>query len=197
MSKLRDSCRCRARYNLWANQQIIDAISHLNDAEFYEPVLPKSKAVNFLLNHVLVIDKLWISEVENAEFDVTSSVQMLHDKREDYLSDRQATDRRIVQIVDTFSEADFEAMLYCDDPGLGVKEWLAIYELDHIFRHQIHHRGQLSILLQYTSAPALKIDQLFLPEDLPDDGLPPPARQFANSAMIEERSDLGLTNEPQ
>ena len=164
MSALLDYVRCQAHHNRWANQQVIAAIAALSDDEYYESVIPEAKSIHFVLNHALAIDKLWIGEVVGKDSGIESSIEILHDKKQDYVVDREATDRDIVRIVEGFTEADLEAILYVDEPEGGEAEWPFIYEVAHVFRHQVHHRGQLATLLLHTSAPSLKIDHLYLPE---------------------------------
>jgi uncharacterized damage-inducible protein DinB len=156
--------RSYARHNHWANEQILDAILKLPGDQYYKPILPKTRSIHELLNHVLVMDKLWLAELEGRDIGITSGMQMLHEDRDAYVADRRATDLALIAATDARTDADLEAILYCDEPVDGLSEWPLMYEVAHVFRHQVHHRGQVTVLLQQTDVGAPKIDGLFVPE---------------------------------
>lgn len=163
MASLLEYLRTYALYNQWANEEIIAAIGKLGDAEYYEPVLPKGRAIHELLNHVLVMDTLWLSELLGREADISSGMQMLHARRADYIAARRQLDAEILQVVESFTDADLGAILDCSDAGDDVPEYPMMLEAAHVFRHQVHHRGQITVLLQHSSIAPPKLDGLFVP----------------------------------
>jgi uncharacterized damage-inducible protein DinB len=166
MASLLDYLRVYAQYNQWANEQIIAAITQLEDAEYYRPVVPRSRAIHEILNHVLVMDKLWLSELRGFDANITSGMQMLHPDRGGYIADRRATDAELARTMAELTEADLDAILDCGDAGDDVPEYPMMLEAAHVFRHHVHHRGQLTILFQHTAVAAPKLDGLFVPEAL-------------------------------
>ncbi|HTN86946.1 DinB family protein [Sorangium sp. So ce118] len=166
MASLLDYLGIYAQYNQWANEQIIAAITKLDDAEYYQPVLPKSRSIHELLNHVLVMDKLWISELRGIDPGITSGMQMLHPERGAYIADRRETDAELVKLVGSFTMDDLDAILDCSEAGDDLPEYPMMLEAAHVFRHQVHHRGQITILLQHTAVAPPKLDGLFVPAAL-------------------------------
>jgi uncharacterized damage-inducible protein DinB len=159
--------RSYAEYNSWANEQIIAAIAQLPDEEYYRPILPKSRSIHEILNHILVMDKVWLGEVNQVDLGITSGKQLLHESKDAYIRDRRATDAEIAGMLGRLSDADLIATISYDEPQDGFQEWPMSMEIAHVFRHQVHHRGQLSILLQHSSvAEQPKLDGFFLPSAL-------------------------------
>jgi len=97
MASLREYLCAYTEYNQWANEQLIDSIGRLPDEEYYRPVVPKSRAIHELLNHVLVMDKLWLAENRGIELELTSGMQILHEQRDGLTADRRATDQELVE----------------------------------------------------------------------------------------------------
>jgi uncharacterized damage-inducible protein DinB len=166
MADLRSYLRCYAEYNKWANEQVLACADRATDAEYYDPVVPGSRSIHMLLNHVLLMDKLWLAENKDEEFEVETGMDMLHPDRAGYVRDRRDTDDEIIAFVAGLGQDMLDATLCSDEPVDGLTEWPFFLEIAHVFRHQVHHRGQITILLQNTSAGAPKLDSLFVPERL-------------------------------
>ncbi len=164
--KFLDAVIAKAHYNRWANGVVLNAAKSLPTEQIFAPLVPRLDTIYVILNHILVVDKLWVAELEEGSFEVTGTRAILHAKWDDYIEDRLRTDDRIVEIVSALSDKELEATLYCDvDTHSDLREWPFACEIDHIFRHQTHHRGQLVLLMETTSVGRLKIDQLFVHPD--------------------------------
>lgn len=154
----------KALYNQWANEKIIEAAGSLRAEQRDEPLIPGLDSIYAVLNHVLVVDRIWVAEVEGSEFDTPTTRTLLHHDWDDYVEDRRRTDTRMLELVSGFGEAELTATLYCDEEiHSDLREWPFASEIDHIFRHQAHHRGQVVLLMEATPVGRLKIDGLFVP----------------------------------
>lgn len=158
--------RCYAEYNKWANEEIICCIEKMPDEEYYQPLVSGSRSIHMLLNHVLLMDKLWLAENEGAEFEVETGMDLLHEDRAGYVRDRRGTDDALLALVEGFDRELLDATLCADEPVDGLSEWPFFLEVAHVFRHQVHHRGQITILLQNSSVAPPKLDALFVPKRL-------------------------------
>ncbi|MBE0631446.1 MAG: DinB family protein [Burkholderia vietnamiensis] len=155
---------CKALYNRWANEKILEAVATLHPAQRDEPLVPGLDSIYAVLNHVLVVDRIWVAEVDGSEFDTPTTRTMLHADWDAYVADRRRTDTRMLELVSGFDEAELTGTLYCDEEiHSDLREWPFASEIDHIFRHQAHHRGQVVLLLEATPVGRLKIDGLFMP----------------------------------
>jgi uncharacterized damage-inducible protein DinB len=166
MKGLADYHRSYAEHNRWGNELIIAAILAMPDDEYYQPIMPKSRTIHQILNHVLVMDRVWLGEVRQVDSGITSGTQIIYETKDDYIAGRRATDAEMTELLQGLTDADLEMMICYDEPQDGFQQWPMMMEVAHIFRHQIHHRGQVSILLQNSSVEMPKLDQLFLPASL-------------------------------
>ncbi|MBU9379104.1 DinB family protein [Burkholderia gladioli] len=156
----------KALYNRWANEKILEAAATLPPAQRDEPLVPGLDSIYAVLNHVLVVDRIWVAEVDGSEFDTPTTRTLLHPDWDGYLADRRRTDARTLELVSGFSDAELTGTLYCDEEiHSELREWPFASEIDHIFRHQAHHRGQVVLLMEATPVGRLKIDGLFVPPD--------------------------------
>jgi uncharacterized damage-inducible protein DinB len=176
MNMLSTYHRTYAEYNSWANEAIIAAILKMPDNEYYQPIFPKSLPIHQILNHVLVMDKVWLGEVRQVDVGITSGMQILHETKHAYIRDRRAIDIEIAEHVDQLTARDLRSLIRYDEPQEGFEEWPMMLEVAHIFRHQIHHRGQVSVLMQNSSVEAPKLDGLFLPQHIKASAVVPQAR---------------------
>lgn len=166
MADLLGYLRCYAEYNKWANEQVLASAERATDAEYYDPIVPGSRSIHMLLNHVLLMDKLWLAENRGEEFEVETGMDLLHADKASFVHDRRDTDDEIIAFITGMDEEMLDATLCSDEPFDGLTEWPFFLEIAHVFRHQVHHRGQITTLLQNTSAGAPKLDSLFVPERL-------------------------------
>lgn len=154
----------KALYNRWANEKILEAAATLPPGQREAPLVPGLDSIYAVLNHVLVVDRIWVAEVEGGEFDTPTTRTLLHADWDAYVEDRRRTDARMLDLVSGFDEAALTGTLYCDEEiHSGLREWPFASEIDHIFRHQAHHRGQVVLLMEATPVGRLKIDGLFVP----------------------------------
>ena len=175
MNMLSTYHRTYAEYNSWANEAIIAAILQMPDHEYYQPIFPKSLPIHKILNHILVMDKVWLGEVRQVNVGITSGMQILHETKHAYIEDRRATDIEIAELMDQLTARDLKSLVRYDEPQDGFQEWPLMLEVAHIFRHQIHHRGQISVLMQNSSVEAPKLDGLFLPQNVKANAVAPQA----------------------
>jgi uncharacterized damage-inducible protein DinB len=175
MNTLSTYHRTFAEYNSWANETIIAAILQMPDDEYYRPIFPKSLSIHQILNHMLVVDKVWLGEVRQVDVGIASGTQILHETKHAYINDRRAVDIEIAELVDQLTARDLKSVVRYDEPQDGFQEWPMMLEVAHVFRHQIHHRGQISILMQNSSIEAPKLDGLFLPQNVKANSVAPRA----------------------
>lgn len=162
--KFLDAVKANAQYNRWANNVVLEAANALCHEKRVAPLMPGLDSICSVLNHVLVVDKLWVAELQDTDFEVTDTRTILHKDWDSFVLDRRDTDKRILDIIFALSEDQLEATLYCEEEiHSNLREWPFACEIDHIFRHQAHHRGQVVLMMEATSIGRLKIDRLFVP----------------------------------
>jgi uncharacterized damage-inducible protein DinB len=140
-----------AKYNQWANARLYAAASELPN-EMYR----KSTGVFFMslhgtLNHLLLTDRLWLKRLTGIGEGLPNQLNaIVFEDRKELAEARVAEDKRIIDVVEGYQDADFIKMIkYANTSGKQFEAPLSDL-LMHVFNHQTHHRGQahscLSIL---------------------------------------------------
>lgn len=163
---LRDYLAIYAKYNAFANDQVLAAAEHVRDDDYYKPILPRSRSIHGILNHVIAADMAWIGEMKQEPSGIVSRDQIVCESRQMLWRERGRTNVEMISLVDDLSEADLMSMIEYQDAAAGSIQWPLALELAHVFRHSSHHRGQLTILLEACGVEAPKIDELFVPQDM-------------------------------
>ncbi len=148
-----------AGYNTRMNAQIYCAASELNAEALNKDVGAFFGSVLGTLNHILVGDLIWLSRFAqhseryaalHALDDYPSPQSLNHLMYSDFKSLRQARvslDETIERWCLEFEESDFDlGMIYKNTKGVESQRNFGELVF-HLFNHQTHHRGQVSVLL--------------------------------------------------
>lgn len=150
-----------ARFNAWANERLYASCAELADAERKRDRKAFFGSIHHTLNHLLVVDRLWLGRIEGVDSGIESLDQVLYDDFEALRQARRREDARIVAVVDGIPEARlprkiaYRRMSAAKDLQEKPLEILLIT----LFNHQTHHRGQVHTMLTQAGIdpPALDI----------------------------------------
>ena len=154
--------RRMARYNAWANRQLYDVCAQLPEAEYRKPRQAFFGSIHGTLNHLLVVDWIWLSRIEGKG----SPEVRLDDQPCGSLAElreaRAVEDARMVRLVDGYAEDDLpKSVCYrlitrpeATETPLHIC-WL------HLFNHQTHHRGQVHDQLSQTEVAPPPLDLIY------------------------------------
>ncbi len=142
-----DHLRTMARYNAWANSRLYEACSTLPEGAYMAERPSFFGSIHNTLNHILVVDRLWMGRIETVDPGVNALDQILHQTFFDLLRARALEDRRIVAHVDGLDDGRLhDSVAYRtmagEDQEMPVRAILA-----HLFNHATHHRGQVHDML--------------------------------------------------
>lgn len=143
-----------AATNIKMGEHIVD-LTTVQWGQIFEGYFPSVKS---LCNHIYIADFNWLQRfsnlrpfefvqkkffVQTMRFDV-----MVLDGIEDYLEKREKLDEDINAFVNEINVADLELKLtYQDSRGTEFRRLFGGLVL-HMFNHQTHHRGMISIYLE-------------------------------------------------
>ena len=148
-----------AEYNRLMNQRIMDAASLLSDEELKKDQKAFFKSILGTLNHILVGDIIWLkrfssnsssekplSYISGLEKPKSLSSILFSDIRT-LKKEREKIDTIIINWVNNLSESDLSDYIsYNDMAGQPYnKQFVSL--INHLFLHQVHHRGQATTLL--------------------------------------------------
>ncbi len=147
MPDLSTHLRAMAAYNRWANRRLYAAAAVLPDDGYRCPAGAYFGGLHGTLNHVLVVDRLWMRRMTGAGEAPDRLDAILFEDLGELRAAREREDERIIGHVSGLSAADLDAELdYTTTEGEPRRQprWEA---LAHLFNHQTHHRGQAHAIL--------------------------------------------------
>ncbi|KAF3978563.1 MAG: damage-inducible protein DinB [Methylococcales symbiont of Iophon sp. n. MRB-2018] len=148
-----------AEYNKLMNHRLYEAASQLSENELKNDRGAFFKSVLGTLNHILVGDIVWLKRFAKHPSSQKSLVYIsnlgkpksldaiLYDDFESLRTEREKIDNIIIQWIDALSTSDIkEYISYKNMAGLGFKK-IYVSLINHLFLHQVHHRGQITTLI--------------------------------------------------
>jgi uncharacterized damage-inducible protein DinB len=132
-----------ANFNTWANTKIFSACKELDDTEYKKDRKAFFSSIHGTLNHLLVVDRAYISRIEGKDHGLKSLDQILYEKLFQLEEARIKEDKRLVDLVNSLS---------------GNQTYTINLILITLFNHQTHHRGQVHNMLSQAGVKPPQID---------------------------------------
>ena len=157
---LTDHFRMLARYNAWANRRVHEAAAALPEADYRRPrACAFFTSIHGTLNHLLVVDRLWLARIEGGTHGIESLDQILHDDLAALRPAQDASDAHLIALTDGLGEADLAGERgYVMLSAPGTRSSSVQHILATLFNHQTHHRGQAHGMLKETPVPPPPLD---------------------------------------
>ena len=150
--------------NAWANHRLLGACKALTQEEFAAPRTGFFPSLRATLNHILWVDVYYIGALERDP----TVLKRYDDPPPDFadaaaLYDAQrARDRRLIAFCERQTEAGLAEGLVLPRPNRTPPPTSVASILEHLFQHQIHHRGQAHAMLSSTPVKPPQLDEFFL-----------------------------------
>ncbi len=150
--------------NAWANHRLLTACKALSAAEFAQHRTGFFPSLRATLNHILWVDIYYIDALCRDP----TVLARYNDPPPDFadahrLYDAQRTsDRRLTDFCERQTEASLAEGLVLPRPNRTPPSTSVASILEHLFQHQIHHRGQAHAMLSSTSVRPPQLDEFFL-----------------------------------
>ncbi|MDJ0943835.1 MAG: DinB family protein [Kiloniellales bacterium] len=142
-------CRDHAKFNAWANRRLFEAAAALSEADYLR-TCPAAYfgSLHGTLNHLLLVDQLWIGRAEGADPGFRGLDQILHADLRALRRVRETEDLRLIAFAERQSAADLTREIsYRSLAGESYSTPLHRI-LRNLFNHQTHHRGQAHALIK-------------------------------------------------
>ena len=150
-----------ANFNTWANMKIISSCKELDDVEYKKDRKAFFSSIHGTLNHLLIVDRAYISRIEGIDHGLKSLCQILYENLYQLEKARIKEDKRLVDLVNSLSEKS----IHKDITYKGFETGNTTYKINMIlitlFNHQTHHRGQIHNML---SQAGIKPPQIDIPD---------------------------------
>lgn len=167
-----------AAYNKLMNERIFKASSILSNQSLSEDKGAFFKSIIKTLNHIMIGDILWLKRFYK-ELSSYESLLPLNDINQPanldsilfqdmsaFMKERDRLDKMIINWCNELKENDINAPLkYTNFKGEVHNKKLGSL-IQHVFLHQVHHRGQVTTLL---SQEGIDFGETDLPEIIPEE----------------------------
>ncbi len=150
-----------ADFNAWANIRIFSSCKKLDESEYKKNRKAFFTSIHGTLNHLLVVDNLYISRIEGKGHNMRSMDQILYDKIDDLEEERIKKDKYLVDLVYNLSAENIIKEITYKNFDATVHTYTINFILMTLFNHQTHHRGQVHNML---SQSGMKPPQLDIPD---------------------------------
>ena len=165
---LRDHFVAMARNSAWANHRLLHACEALTPAEFAATRTSFFPTLRKTLNHILDVDLYYIDALEGLD-----ALRRYDEPRSDYPDARSlrlaqtASDRRLIAFCERQTEQTLQRDCMLPRPNRKPPPTRVAGVLEHLFQHDIHHRGQAHAMLAGTIVKPPQLDEFFLAGDEP------------------------------
>jgi uncharacterized damage-inducible protein DinB len=152
-----------AHNNAWANHRLLTACEALTVEEFAAPRTSFFPSLRKTLNHILDVDLYYIDALEGLD-----ALRRYSEPDRDYPDARSLrlvqteSDKRLIAFCERQSEASLAAPCVLPRPNRKPPPTSVVGVLEHLFQHDIHHRGQAHAMLAGTSVKPPQLDEFFL-----------------------------------
>jgi len=154
-----------ARYNRWVNERLYASCETLTDAQRKRDLGAFFGSVHGTLNHLLLTDLMWLGRFTGEVPALASLRDELHAGFDELRAARVAADNALLAFTETLSPARLRAPItFTSVAAKLVRTFPLSTLLTHLFNHQTHHRGQVSVLIQQLGGDYGDIDLLFMPD---------------------------------
>lgn len=158
---LRDHCLTMHRYQRWAYGRLFEAVRTLEEREYRRDVGLFFGSVHRSLNHLLLVDRIWLGRLEGHPAPYTSLDQEIESDREVLETELYAQCERWHAFVASAPRERFDATETYTSL-LGKPFVLPFVEVVlHVPNHGAHHRGQISAALTQFGIDAPVMDLPF------------------------------------
>lgn len=153
-----------ADYHLWAYQQLFLSLQKVPNSDYFSEA-PKLffGSIHGTLNHLCLVDQLWLGRLIQQPFAVTGLNQELYKNRDELQAEIKKGAEKLINYVDTSSLQQLNQSLeYKNTKGVA-NTLLPVTTLLHVFNHGAHHRGQITAALTMLGFEFEPLDLFYSP----------------------------------
>ena len=159
--------RGMAENNAWSNLRLHAVCARLDETAYRAPRTGFFPSIHETLLHILCVDTYYVDALAGGGRGRAS----LHDEAghtsfEPVRAAQRIVDRRLFDFVARLTDADL-ALVVSIDRADHVQKERVVDVLQHVFVHQVHHRGQAHAMLSGTTLAPPPLDEFFMKEEAP------------------------------
>ena len=150
-----------ANFNKWTNEKIITSCKKLTETEYKKDRGAFFSSIHGTLNHLLVVDRAYISRIEGKDHGLKGLDQILFKSLLQLEEARIKEDKRLVDLINNLSEESINKEITYKSFETSKNTYTINTILITLFNHQTHHRGQIHNML---SQAGIKPPQIDIPD---------------------------------
>jgi len=150
-----------AKYNLWANNRIYNALKKMSDKDRKENRKAFFKSIHNTMNHILLADLLYRQRIEKKPITFTSLDEVIFEDFSELEFEHRKNDKWYIGFCCSLSPLDLEKDFPFEAVGLDEREHFSLSFgtcLTNLFQHQIHHRGQVHHMINHAGKNPPPVD---------------------------------------
>ena len=149
-----------ANFNKWTNEKIITSCKKLTETEYKKDRGAFFSSIHGTLNHLLVVDRAYISRIEGKDHNLKGLNQILFESLHQLEEARIKEDKHLVDLVNSLSKENMHKEITYKGFETGNTTYTINILLITLFNHQTHHRGQIHNMLSQAGVKPPQIDVL-------------------------------------
>ncbi|HEY2627671.1 MAG TPA: DinB family protein [Usitatibacter sp.] len=163
-----------AHNNAWANHRLLNACCQLTQVEFVAKRTSFFPSIKATLNHILTVDWYYVEVLERSIAGLAPAddprrhfaVEEPFETCADLAREQRAVDRRLIALCKSLTDDRMDTPVLLPRRDGVVKDTLERI-LQHLFQHDIHHRGQVHAMLAGTRVEPPQLDDFYCANDAP------------------------------
>ena len=145
-------------YNSWANDEFFKVIIKLSSEEINKQRKSFMNSIRNSLNHLLVIDKVWLTNMKKEKHTFDNLQTILYENMEQLWKEKKKEEQLIQNYVENLSDKEFEEIVECELIG-GNKVLISrSMIITHLVMHGGYHRGIIAEMFGQIPLPPIAQD---------------------------------------
>jgi uncharacterized damage-inducible protein DinB len=145
-------------YNSWANDEFFKVIIKLSSEEINKQRKSFMNSIRNSLNHLLVIDKVWLTNMKKEKHTFDNLQTILYENMEQLWKEKKTEEQLIKNYVENLSDKEFEEIVECELIG-GNKVLISrSMIITHLVMHGGYHRGIIAEMFGQIPLPPIAQD---------------------------------------
>jgi len=145
-------------YNSWANNEFFKVIAELPEAEVNKQRQSFMNSIRNSLNHLLVIDKIWLANMKKEKHVFTNLQTILFENTNDLWEEKKITENEIRGYVTTLNEDEMEEIIEFELIGGNKSSLPRFMIITHLITHGGYHRGIIAEMCGKIPLPPIAQD---------------------------------------
>jgi uncharacterized damage-inducible protein DinB len=153
-----------ADHNRWMNERLYAVCAGIPEEARKRDLGAFFRSIHGTLNHLLLVDRLWLGRLTGKPFPIRSLDQELYADFDTLQRERANTDAMIAGFIAGLQPARLaEPVTYISFVKQESVTLPLGLILTHLFHHQTHHRGQITTLISQLGYDFGETDMIYMP----------------------------------